>query len=583
KQTTVTCKAEPYDVRRSARLRAISQPESSENKRKESESSLPSATGILQDQVAGISLAPLLAILLIIVALQRPQTFDTSKKPSLKRKRGQEVQHPSLPKQDPPPSKRPRTSAQSSTEGQPQGLERKISTSVADPLKSWVLNERWPSEYFEPDNQAREDILERDSWLEEQMEQPPPPTVQYVEINGFRYPRPVQKAPASLRRKKSDSSLTGSSDQKKRESKIAPYRDTRYATLLAAKGSHMKKSDLGITNTSLSNYKALLSLDQTVPNDSLFRDDVFEETCRSVQDRNESRIIRSISPYIVPSAEDLAIMGATKLKCLIENVNEGWTGSIPVEGPRPQPDYSVGFRPSAFTEEQLIKLEPLVGSVFDTSFFVATYRMYFPFLTCEVKCGAAALDIADRQNAHSMTIAVRSVVELYRAVKRERELSREILAFSISHDDRTVRIYGHYAVIDGNKTTFYRHPIKTFDFTSEEGKDKWTAYTFTRNIYDIWMPVHLERICSAIDQLPSSLDFQVSWGPEVQSPEAAGLSQDTGSLSSKPSNVANASQVDQEDDEPAPIIPQTATPDTSVSRGEGQGATKRAKKSRATK
>jgi hypothetical protein len=32
---------------------------------------------------------------------------------------------------------------------------------------------------------------------------------------------------------------------------------------------------------------------------------------------------------------------------------------------------------------------------------MATWRMYFPFFTCEVKCGAAALDIADRQNAHS--------------------------------------------------------------------------------------------------------------------------------------------------------------------------------------
>ena len=39
--------------------------------------------------------------------------------------------------------------------------------------------------------------------------------------------------------------------------------------------------------------------------------------------------------------------------------------------------------------------------------------------TCEVKCGAAALDIADRQNAHSMTLAVRGIVELFRAVKRE--------------------------------------------------------------------------------------------------------------------------------------------------------------------
>lgn len=56
--------------------------------------------------------------------------------------------------------------------------------------------------------------------------------------------------------------------------------------------------------------------------------------------------------------------------------------------------------------------------------------MYFPFLTCEVKCGAAALDIADRQNAHSMILAVRGVVELFRLVKREKEPHREILAFS---------------------------------------------------------------------------------------------------------------------------------------------------------
>jgi hypothetical protein len=105
-----------------------------------------------------------------------------------------------------------------------------------------------------------------------------------------------------------------------------------------------------------------------------------------------------------------------------------------VEGPRPQPDYSVGFRRSAFTDEQLNKLDPLIGNVYDTSFFVATYRTYFPFLTCEVKCGASALDVADRQNAHSMTVAVRGVVELIRLVEQEKELHREIIAFSISHD-----------------------------------------------------------------------------------------------------------------------------------------------------
>lgn len=80
------------------------------------------------------------------------------------------------------------------------------------------------------------------------------------------------------------------------------------------------------------------------------------------------------------------------------------------------------------------------------------YYIYFPFLICEVKCGAIALDIADRQNAHSMTMAVRGIIELFRLVKREKELYREILAFLVSYNNRTVRIYGHYPVINGKKT-----------------------------------------------------------------------------------------------------------------------------------
>ena len=71
--------------------------------------------------------------------------------------------------------------------------------------------------------------------------------------------------------------------------------------------------------------------------------------------------------------------------------------------------------------------------------FMATTRMYFLLLTCEVKCDAAALDVADRQNAHSTMVAVRAFVRLFRFVKREKELDRKILAFSILHDHRQCR------------------------------------------------------------------------------------------------------------------------------------------------
>jgi hypothetical protein len=148
-----------------------------------------------------------------------------------------------------------------------------------------------------------------------------------------------------------------------------------------------------------------------------------------------------------------------------------------------------------------------------------------------------------------MTVAVRGVVELYRAVKREKELHREIPAFSISHG-------GHYAVINDNKTTFYRHPIHKFDFTALDGKDKWTAYKFTKNVYDIWIPTHLKRICSVIDQLPCDLNFEVSQGSELQFAEASGLSQELGGLLSEQSNIDSASRASQEDSELAPIVSQ---------------------------
>jgi hypothetical protein len=77
----------------------------------------------------------------------------------------------------------------------------------------------------------------------------------------------------------------------------------------------------------------------------------------------------------------------------------------------------------------------------------------------------------------------------FRSMKREKELDREILAFSISHDHTFVRIYGHYLVIEGDKTTFYRHSIHKFDFTALDGKEKWIAYEFIKNVYDTWMPI----------------------------------------------------------------------------------------------
>jgi hypothetical protein len=446
-----------------------------------------------------------------------------------------------------------------------QGTTSGISDNKTNPIDYWSEEGHWPKEYFNQDDQTRKDFEKYNG-------------IPWVTEMGLNHLLARRKSLSSLRGKQSEAgsvtpSSTTPSDQKPREAKSAPYTRPSYATVLATKGSFMDKSDLGITDASKSLCRNLLEKKQTIPQDSLFRDDVFEKACRKIQDRNEARVVQDITRLIVPSAETLATYGATHLDPLIESVNEGWNSAEPFYGPRPQPDYSVGFGRSAFTDDQLEKLQPFVGEVPDTftSHFMATWQMYFPFLTCEVKCGAAALDVADRQNAHSMTLAVRGVVELFRMVKREKELHLQILAFSISHDHGTVRIYGHYPVIDGNKTTFYRHPIRKFDFTELDGKEKWTAYKFTKNVYDIWMPTHLKRICSVIDALP---DFEVS--QQSESGES-GLSQVLESHNLSELSNRDGSSLREDADSQSSRVGD-ATPETSVSQRIEEGAFKKPKK-----
>ncbi|KAK3357249.1 hypothetical protein B0T25DRAFT_151590 [Lasiosphaeria hispida] len=415
---------------------------------------------------------------------------------------------------------------------------------ATDPVAFWAEEGRWPEEQYWP-----EETSQTDSTMERLLVR--------------------KKSSSNLSRKRSNSvTSTTPSDQKPREEKSAPYRNAQYPLLLQTKGSYMGKSPLGIADKSRRLCEILLDSEQPAPKESLFDDDIFERVCDNLENKNEARVIQDISRLIVPSAEQCALR-AKPLKHLIESVNEGWNNSIPLTGTRPQPDYSVGFGREAFTDDQLAKLSPFIGDLItgDQSFFMATYYMYFPFLTCEVKCGAAALDIADRQNAHSMTLAVRAIVELFRALKREGEVHRQIMAFSISHDHRTVRTYGHYPIIAGKDTKYYRHPIHTFDFTTLEGRDRWTAYRFTKNVYDIWMPAHFKNVCSAIDQLPSNLDFDV---PPLS--EATGLSQDLGNLMQ--SNAGSVSVPVEQDSQSSNAEQQGVTPDTSFT---GPGPVKRRK------
>ncbi|KAL2157245.1 hypothetical protein VTH06DRAFT_6285 [Thermothelomyces fergusii] len=355
------------------------------------------------------------------------------------------------------------------------------------PIGHWVETRRWPEELKRP-GEFPETDFEADYPLAEPS---------YI--------------PSTSRNRLGTATPETPSDQRPREEKSIPYRNPSLLRLLRLHNTLMDVSDLGITDTSRQLVSALLSGQQPVPHGTLFDDDIFANACRNLDDRNEAKIIQDIARLVVPSAESLALRDS-KYRYLAETVNEGWNDSIPLRGlPRPQPDYAVGFKEAAFTGERFTKLMTLVGSPFTkrSSYYTATWYMSFPFLTCEVKTGTTGLDIADRKNAHSMTLAVRGIVQLFRAVNRENEVNRQILAFSVSHDHRSVRIYGHYPVITGKDTQYFRHPIAEISIAAANGRDKWTAHRFTKNVYDIWAPQLFEMICSAIDQVPSDVSFDV--------------------------------------------------------------------------
>ncbi|RDL36848.1 Uncharacterized protein BP5553_06200 [Venustampulla echinocandica] len=349
----------------------------------------------------------------------------------------------------------------------------------ADLVTRWIEGKPWPKEYFEQESTVNSSLRTKTSSSSPRME----------------------------------SEMTDGSGK---EGKNPAVRSRLYEVTLAKRGIYLEGGP-GITDDCRALCKSLLEAEQSLPPDSLFRDDRLEKTCERLRNENEAKVIRDISSLLVPSVEVLCAYGDDYLEFMVDHVNQRWFGCVPIVlGPTPQPDYSAGCKATIFTKGQLRKLEPFIKR-WKRTLFLATAWMYFPYLTVEVKCGNEGLNIADRQNAHSSGVAVKQVVDLYRKVSRQHELNRKILAFSISHNHVAVRIYGYYPVIDGDQTSIYRYSISQFDIRSNAGKDRWASYIFTRNLYDSYSPIHFERLRSAVDQLPDPVsDYDQSQQSDLE-------------------------------------------------------------------
>ena len=228
------------------------------------------------------------------------------------------------------------------------------------------------------------------------------------------------------------------------------------------------------------------------------------ELCRN---RNEAIVNRDITPMIIPPISSLYFAGESNLEHVVDEVNADWYSQCVLAGPQLRPDLAIGLFASAFTKEEIDKMKRYTSV---DNWTQVTTQMFFPFLMCEVKCGGVGLDIADRQNMHSCSVAVRALLRIEQEADKYRlkkgiekktdSLNGQVLVFSISHDQKDARLYGHYAIVQWEKWAYYRYPIQKFDLAKKASL--LAIHNSVRNILKSHLPEHVRRLKDALAALP---------------------------------------------------------------------------------
>ncbi|GAM82273.1 hypothetical protein ANO11243_002520 [Dothideomycetidae sp. 11243] len=265
------------------------------------------------------------------------------------------------------------------------------------------------------------------------------------------------------------------------------------------------RNDAGqVTAESKELCKAFLSGKHPVSG-SPFSEEGFRSLLDQIQNRNEARLQRDITPWVVPSAESLNLLGNMSHAFIGEEINADWSYChLSLGSTKPKPDYMAGLKITAFTDKEHQKL---LNYCAPQRPYRVTPHVAFPFLLCEVKTEENGLGRADRQNIHSASIAVKAIITLYQTAfgvsdpERVRELNGRLLVFSVSHDCDRVLMYGHYAVIKPNvldDPQFYRHNIACVSLTAQDYKDLAVPFNFVRSVYEDFAPQHVQRIREAV-------------------------------------------------------------------------------------
>jgi hypothetical protein len=293
--------------------------------------------------------------------------------------------------------------------------------------------------------------------------------------------------------------------QSRKNGEVPEQYTAAYEVHILTKGLDMdyRKGEDFVSEESKKTCTELLQIDAHMIEPTAVPQDKIRDMVGDCRTRNEAIVNRDITLLIIPSIRLRYYCGASHLEHVVDEVNTDWYDQCVLEGPRIRPDLAIGLFSSAFTEGEIDKLKSY-NSV--DNWTQVTLQMFFPFLMCEVKCGREGLDMADRQNMHSSSVAVRALLRIeqeadkYRPEKKMDSLNGQVLVFSISHDQQDARLNGHYAIMQGEKWNYYRYRIMKFDLTNNNSL--LAIHNFVRNVLKSYLPGHVQRLKDALTALP---------------------------------------------------------------------------------
>ncbi|KAL5341801.1 hypothetical protein BJX70DRAFT_357954 [Aspergillus crustosus] len=322
-----------------------------------------------------------------------------------------------------------------------------------------------------------------------------------------------------------------------REARDEVYDDKRILEYLGKLSVEIEPLDLGLDSRSAQICRSLLCKNCHIPESlTRYQDGYFDFILSKLRSSNETGILQLVRDLLLPSTDMANHYGLLLANNLVESLAEPWECSVPLDDqspdfaerfiqclpgvkynvPIPQPDHSVGLSKTSFSSRQHLKMQPYITSGL-ISYFKGTPKMFFPFFTAEVKQKPQPGLVAELQNIHSMTVAMRGVVELYRRVhpQKVQELSGMVLGFSISLGIDKAVIHAYYIRASRrNNVTYHRTVIDTFNWTLP--KNRWKCYKFAMAVYSDFAQLHYNTVITAINALPDENKADLNpppWSP----------------------------------------------------------------------